>query len=238
MKKLFTSVRPLFALALMACLSLSAYAFEVGDTIVIGVNGHYLKGSISYNYGSITATNNLNSGSDKENTLWVVEASAEGDTKNFYFYNLGLYKTTSRKWYLSYSTKNNDNTIYLSTFGSTNRGYIWQADNNSESSAQICYKRGGRTRYIFVKYNSSWWGGYYDILLTQDQTTQSTHIYHFDFYRLKSPHEALDFGIEEYFASGAICFMEWPEMIETLLPDDTTKVRIALDERGGRIVQF
>ncbi len=69
-------------------------------------------------------------------------------------------------------------------------------------------------------------------------TDKGTHIYHFDFYRLKSSHEALDFGIEEYFASGAICFMEWPEMIETLLPDDTTKVRIALDERGGRIVQF
>lgn len=69
-------------------------------------------------------------------------------------------------------------------------------------------------------------------------TDKGAHIYHFDFYRLKSPHEALDFGIEEYFASGAICFMEWPEMIETLLPDDTTKVRIALDERGGRIVQF
>ncbi len=69
-------------------------------------------------------------------------------------------------------------------------------------------------------------------------TDKGEHIYHFDFYRLKTPHEALDFGIEEYFSSGAVCFMEWPEMIGALLPDDTTKVRIALDERGGRIVQF
>lgn len=69
-------------------------------------------------------------------------------------------------------------------------------------------------------------------------TDQGGHIYHFDFYRLKTPREALDFGIEEYFASGAICFMEWPEMIGDLLPDEAVKVRIALDERDGRTVQF
>jgi len=43
-------------------------------------------------------------------------------------------------------------------------------------------------------------------------------IYHFDFYRLKNSNEALDFGVEEYFESGAICFLEWAEKIEQHLP--------------------
>ena len=43
-------------------------------------------------------------------------------------------------------------------------------------------------------------------------------IYHFDFYRLKNSNEALDFGVEEYFESGAICFLEWAEKIELHLP--------------------
>ncbi len=211
MKKLFTSVRPLFALALMGCLSLSAYAFEVGDTIVIGVDGHYLKGEVSNNYGSITATNSLDSGNDKENTLWVVEAAAEGDTKNFYFYNLGLYKTTNRKWYLSYSTRSGSSTIALSTFGSTNRGYIWQANNNSESSAQICCKRDGETRYIYVKYNySTWWGGYYDILLTNSQITNSTHIYHFDHEHEGAVYNATDGSLLPVATDGITSAYYWP----------------------------
>lgn len=48
-------------------------------------------------------------------------------------------------------------------------------------------------------------------------------IYHFDFYRLKQPSEALDFGCEEYFESGCMCFMEWPELIEEFLPEDVTE---------------
>lgn len=69
-------------------------------------------------------------------------------------------------------------------------------------------------------------------------TADGRHIYHFDFYRLKSPQEALDFGIEEYFASGSLCLMEWPEEIGTLLPDDALKVTITVGAGGNRNIQF
>lgn len=69
-------------------------------------------------------------------------------------------------------------------------------------------------------------------------TADGRHIYHFDFYRLKSPQEALDFGIEEYFASNSLCLMEWPEQIEPLLPDDTLQVTIAVGSDGSRNIQF
>jgi len=52
------------------------------------------------------------------------------------------------------------------------------------------------------------------------------HIYHFDFYRLDRPEEAFDFGCEEYFDSGAICLIEWPEKIGPLLPDDALLIAI------------
>ena len=69
-------------------------------------------------------------------------------------------------------------------------------------------------------------------------TADGRHIYHFDFYRLKSPQEALDFGIEEYFASNSLCLMEWPEEIGTLLPDDALKVTITVGADGNRNIQF
>ena len=51
-------------------------------------------------------------------------------------------------------------------------------------------------------------------------------IYHFDFYRIKKIEEVYDMGYEDYFYSGALCFIEWPELIEELLPDDAVKVKI------------
>lgn len=59
-------------------------------------------------------------------------------------------------------------------------------------------------------------------------------IYHFDCYRLKSVAEALDFGAEEYLYSGQYCFIEWPEMIEPILPEDTVDITIRLLEDGRR----
>ncbi len=61
-------------------------------------------------------------------------------------------------------------------------------------------------------------------------------VFHFDFYRIKKISEVLDFGIEEYFDSASPCFMEWPEMIEPLLPPETLKVSIAVREDGSRII--
>ena len=58
--------------------------------------------------------------------------------------------------------------------------------------------------------------------------------YHFDCYRLKDIREAMDFGAEEYLYSGNYCFIEWPEMIAPLLPDDTVRVKIKVLDNGDR----
>ena len=61
-------------------------------------------------------------------------------------------------------------------------------------------------------------------------------VYHFDCYRLKDIREAMDFGAEEYLYSGNYCFIEWPEMIEALLPEDTVWVKIEPQENGNRLL--
>ena len=61
-------------------------------------------------------------------------------------------------------------------------------------------------------------------------------IYHFDFYRINKLSEAEDIGTEDYFYSGALCFIEWPELIEELLPGNTVKVTIEEVESGERKV--
>lgn len=63
-------------------------------------------------------------------------------------------------------------------------------------------------------------------------------IYHFDFYRIKKTEEVYDMGYEEYFYSGDMCFIEWPELIEDLLPDDAVRVSIHEIEDGKREVEF
>ncbi|MBQ6228820.1 MAG: tRNA (adenosine(37)-N6)-threonylcarbamoyltransferase complex ATPase subunit type 1 TsaE [Prevotella sp.] len=63
-------------------------------------------------------------------------------------------------------------------------------------------------------------------------------IYHFDFYRIKKIEEVYDMGYEDYFYSGALCFIEWPELIEDLLPEDAVRVHIEETEDGKRTVEF
>lgn len=63
-------------------------------------------------------------------------------------------------------------------------------------------------------------------------------IYHFDFYRIKKEDEVLDIGFEDYVNSGNVCFMEWPELIGSYLPDETVKVYIEEREDGSRIVMM
>lgn len=63
-------------------------------------------------------------------------------------------------------------------------------------------------------------------------------IYHFDFYRIKKLEEVYDMGYEDYFYSHRLCFLEWPELIEELLPKDAVKVTIAEQEDGSRLVTF
>ena len=60
--------------------------------------------------------------------------------------------------------------------------------------------------------------------------TTAELIYHFDCYRLEKEEEAEDIGAEDYFDSGALCLIEWPERIEGLLPDDTVRVDIVVNE--------
>ena len=63
-------------------------------------------------------------------------------------------------------------------------------------------------------------------------------VYHFDFYRIKKEQEVLDIGYEDYVYSGHVCFMEWPELIENLLPDDAVKVTIEEETDGSRKVSI
>ncbi|MBO4215311.1 MAG: tRNA (adenosine(37)-N6)-threonylcarbamoyltransferase complex ATPase subunit type 1 TsaE [Bacteroidaceae bacterium] len=63
-------------------------------------------------------------------------------------------------------------------------------------------------------------------------------IYHFDFYRIKKEQEVLDIGYEDYVYSGNVCLMEWPELIENLLPDDAVKVTIEEETDGSRKVSI
>lgn len=63
-------------------------------------------------------------------------------------------------------------------------------------------------------------------------------VYHFDFYRIKGLQEVMDMGYGDYVYSGNVCFMEWPELIENLLPDDAVRVTIREEVDGSRTVEF
>ncbi len=73
-------------------------------------------------------------------------------------------------------------------------------------------------------------------IINEYKNKNGSSIFHFDFYRINKLEEVYDFGYEDYFYSGNICFIEWPELIESILPEDT--VRIAIEELadGTRIV--
>ena len=63
-------------------------------------------------------------------------------------------------------------------------------------------------------------------------------IFHFDFYRIENPAEALDIGLYDYLDSGELCLMEWPENIEDLLPEETLKVSITVQPDGSRLLTW
>ena len=74
--------------------------------------------------------------------------------------------------------------------------------------------------------------------IVNEYDAHGTSIFHFDFYRIKRLEEVYDMGYEDYFYSGALCFIEWPELIEDLLPDDAVKVNIEVNADGTRSVTF
>ena len=70
-------------------------------------------------------------------------------------------------------------------------------------------------------------------------TSNGQQVNHFDCYRMKTIEEAYDIGYEDYFYGGDYCFIEWPEIIEPLIPEDAVRVRITLDkETGERTFRF
>ena len=73
--------------------------------------------------------------------------------------------------------------------------------------------------------------------LDSDLLPDVSSVYHFDFYRIKKLEEVYDMGYEDYFYSGALCFIEWPELIEELLPEDAVKVSIKENPDGSRTVK-
>ena len=73
-------------------------------------------------------------------------------------------------------------------------------------------------------------------IVNEYQSAAGEPVFHFDFYRIDSLKEAQDLGLDEYFYSGGLCLMEWPEKIAQLLPEDTVEVRIEpIDETTRRI---
>ena len=64
--------------------------------------------------------------------------------------------------------------------------------------------------------------------------SEGESIYHIDFYRIKKQEEVFDFGVEEYLTGDSYCFMEWPELVEEILPPGTVKVRITVDDNEQR----
>ncbi len=76
----------------------------------------------------------------------------------------------------------------------------------------------------------------FSIINEDHSSTIAELIYHIDLYRIEDIDEALDIGIEDYFDSGALCLIEWPERIEQLLPDDTVVVNIKVNDDDTRVI--
>jgi tRNA threonylcarbamoyladenosine biosynthesis protein TsaE len=75
-------------------------------------------------------------------------------------------------------------------------------------------------------------------IVNEYEAANGRPIYHFDFYRIKKVSEAYDMGCEEYFYSGHPCFIEWPELIEEVLPEETVNVTIEVQPDGERRLVF
>ena len=73
-------------------------------------------------------------------------------------------------------------------------------------------------------------------IINEYSAKEGVKIFHFDFYRINSLEEVFDFGYEEYFESDAYSLIEWPELIESLLPDHTTRILIQAREDGSRVL--
>jgi len=75
-------------------------------------------------------------------------------------------------------------------------------------------------------------------LVNEYTTTSSETIFHFDFYRINKIEEIFDLGYEEYFYSGHYCFVEWPELADSILPDDALQIKIVEGSKGVRKISW
>lgn len=114
---------------------------------------------------------------------------------------------------------------------------------NSDTRIFAIYGPMGVGKTTFIKAICKWLGSEdtassptYSII-NHYLTATGQSIYHFDFYRIKNLEEAYNLGYEDYFFSGAWCFIEWPEKIESLLPPGTLKVFME-EWNGERIIRF
>ncbi|MBZ4657409.1 MAG: ATPase/GTPase [Methermicoccus sp.] len=74
-------------------------------------------------------------------------------------------------------------------------------------------------------------------IINEYRDKKGKSIYHFDFYRIKKLEEVFDFGYEDYFYSGNLCFIEWPELVESLLPENVVRLSLRQTENGARILE-
>ncbi|MEI7661641.1 MAG: tRNA (adenosine(37)-N6)-threonylcarbamoyltransferase complex ATPase subunit type 1 TsaE [Bacteroidota bacterium] len=72
-------------------------------------------------------------------------------------------------------------------------------------------------------------------IINEYKTVAAESVFHFDFYRIRKTEEVFDIGYEDYLYSGSYCLMEWPELIEALLPEDTIRIRITGE--GERLIE-
>lgn len=75
-------------------------------------------------------------------------------------------------------------------------------------------------------------------IVNEYRTAEASPVYHFDFYRIRKLEEVYDMGYEDYFYSGAPCFIEWPELVEQLLPSDAVKVVFQENADGSRTIEW
>ena len=75
-------------------------------------------------------------------------------------------------------------------------------------------------------------------IVNEYHTENRNLIYHFDFFRIKKIEEVYDFGYEDYFYSGNYCFIEWPELITGILPDNAVLIKITINQGGTRILEI
>ncbi|HEX7492917.1 MAG TPA: tRNA (adenosine(37)-N6)-threonylcarbamoyltransferase complex ATPase subunit type 1 TsaE [Bacteroidales bacterium] len=75
-------------------------------------------------------------------------------------------------------------------------------------------------------------------LVNEYRTSGGEALFYIDFYRIKKQEEVYDFGVEEYLTGDSYCFLEWPELIEEILPPETVIVKISVDENEQRILSI